>query len=100
MKIKISSRRRNELLNRREITFEILHEKGGTPSRLEVREQIATLLGTRIDCVYVKKMETRTGSLVTVGEANVYDSDEQAKYTEPDYIVSRNMPKEKSQEGE
>lgn len=100
MKIKISSRRRNELLNRREITFEILHEKGGTPSRLEVREQIVALLGTRIDCVYVKKMETRTGSLVTVGEANVYDSDEQAKYTEPDYIVSRNMPKEKSQEGE
>lgn len=100
MKTKISSRRRNELLNRREIAFEILHERGGTPSRLEVREQLASMLGANIDCVFIKKMETKTGSGATIGEANIYDSVEQAKYTEPDYIISRNIPKEKSQEGE
>ncbi len=99
MNIKILSQKRNHLLKRREITFESVHEKGGTPSRFEVREQLAAILNANIDCVYIKKIETKTGSTVTVGEANVYDSVEQAKYAEPDYIISRNEPKEKTEEG-
>jgi len=100
LKTKILSRRRNELLNRGEISFEILHEKGGTPTRLEVRKQLASMLSVNIDCVIIKKIETKRGSTATIGEANIYDSVEQVKYTEPSYIISRNIPKEKSQEGE
>jgi len=100
METKISSRTRNDLLKRRELTFEIVHEKGGTVPRAEVREQLAAVLKANIDCVYIKRMETKTGSRVTVGEANVYDSIEEAKYTEPDHIVSRNMPRQESQESE
>jgi len=100
MKIKILSQRRNNLLRRREVTFEIVHEKGGTPTRLETRQQLSTALDADIGCVYIKKIETKTGSVITVGEANVYDSVEQAEKTEPDYIVSRNVPKEKAEGGE
>lgn len=97
MKIKISSRKRNDLLKRREITFTVDHEKTGTPSRIEVREQIAAAMNANIDSVYIRKMETKTGSTVAVGEANIYDSAEQAKYAEPDHIVLRNIPKEKAE---
>ncbi|MFQ6095303.1 MAG: 30S ribosomal protein S24e [Candidatus Bathyarchaeia archaeon] len=97
MKIEISSQKRNDLLKRREITFTVVHEKTGTPSRLEIRERIAAMMNADIGSVYIIKMETKTGSTVTVGEANVYDSAEQAKYTEPDHIVSRNVPKEKEE---
>lgn len=99
MKIKVLSRRRNDLLKRRELTFEVFHEKGGTPSRLEVREKLAGTLSANADTVYIKKMETKTGSTITLGEANVYDSLEQAEYAEPDHIISRNMPKEEREEG-
>lgn len=97
MKIKISSRKRNDLLKRREITFTVDHEKTGTPSRSEVRERIAAMTNASIDCVYIRKMETKTGFTVAVGEANIYDSAEQARYTEPGHIVLRNMPKEKAE---
>jgi len=99
LKIKILSQRRNDLLKRRELTFEVVHEKGGSPSRLEVREHLGAISNANIESVYVKRMETKTGSMITVGEANVYDSVEQARYAEPDYIISRNVPKEKSEEG-
>jgi len=98
MKIKILSQKRNDLLKRKEITFIVTHEKAGTPRRLEVREQIAAMMNANIDCVYIKKMETKTGTNITVGEANIYDSVEQAKYTEPEHIVLRNTPKEKPSE--
>lgn len=97
MKIKISSQKRNDLLKRREITFTVDHEKTGTPSRGEVRERIAARMNANIDCAYIRKMETKTGSTIMAGEANVYDSPEQAKYTEPDHILLRNTPKEKAE---
>jgi ribosomal protein S24E len=36
--------------------------------------------------------------MTTVGEANVYDSAEQAKMTEPKYIILRNSPKTEKKE--
>ena len=101
MKVKISSQKRNDLLKRREVKFTVGHEGAGTPSRIETREQIASMMNADINCVYIGKMETKTGSTVAVGEANVYDSLDQARYTEAEHIVLRNVPKEKgeSQEG-
>ncbi len=99
MKIKIISQEQNPLLKRREITFEVEHkETRGTPSRLEVREELASKLKRDAELVYVKKMETRTGTMTAVGEATAYDSVEQAKLVEPEYIIVRNIPPEKAGE--
>ena len=43
-------------------------------------------------------MKTRTGTMVAVGEANVYDSVEQAKRMEPKHILARNAVPEKKPE--
>ena len=101
MKVEIISKEYNPLLKRKEVTFKVEHtEAGGTPHRLEARKQLATLLKTDLELVYVRKMETKTGTMTAVGEANAYDSVEQAKTVEPKHIVARNVPPKQSEESQ
>ncbi len=102
MKLKIVSKEQNPLMKRKEVTFRVEHaQTGGTPTRVEVRKQLATLLKTKLDLVYVKQLETKTGTTVAVGEANAYDSVEQAKLMEPKHIIARNaIPEEKPEEAQ
>jgi ribosomal protein S24E len=50
--------------------------------------------------VFVKKFETKTGTRIAFGTANVYDSVEQAKFIEPEYIKKRNSPPEEPKQKE
>jgi small subunit ribosomal protein S24e len=101
MEIKIISEKQNPLLKRKEVYFQVEHSQtGNTPPRLEVRKAVATALKKDADLVFVKKIETKTGTHTAVGLANVYDSVEQAKLIEPKYIVKRNVPPEKPKEEE
>jgi ribosomal protein S24E len=43
-------------------------------------------------------MKTMTGTSTTVGFANAYESEAQAKLIEPAYIIKRNSPPEKPKE--
>ena len=98
MKVNIISKKQNLLLKRKEVTFSVDHaQNGGTPSRVEVSKQLASLLKTKPELVYVKNMKTKTGQMVAVGEANVYDSIEQGKLMEPKYVIARNAFPEKSE---
>ena len=99
MKVNIISKEQNPLLKRKEITFSVDHaENGGTPSRVEITEQLAILVKTKPELIFVKNMETKTGKMVAVGEANVYDSIEDGKLTEPKHVIARNAPPEKQKE--
>ena len=101
MEIKIISEKENPLLKRREIHFQVKHEQNGsTPPRLEFRKAIANKLKAKVDLVFVKKIETKTGTHTAVGLVNVYDSVDQAKLVEPEYIIKRNTPPEKPAEPE
>jgi ribosomal protein S24E len=99
MKVKITSKEYNPLLKRKEVAFEVEHaETRGTPPRFEVRKKLAAKLKTDLELVYIKRMETKTGTMIAVGEANAYDSIEQARLVEPEHMIARNMPPEKSEE--
>ena len=101
MQIKIISETYNPLLKRKEITFEMNHtQTGGTPSRFEVRKALAQIAKVDLDRVYIRKFETKTGTMTAVGTANIYDAVEQAKLVEPEYIILRNQPPEKPKEEE
>lgn len=101
MKLKIVSKEKNILLKRTEVAFSIEHDQtGGTPSRSEVRSQLAAQLNTKLELVYIKHLETKKGTMVAVGEANAYDSAEQAKLVEPKHIIARNAVPEKPEEPE
>ena len=96
MKVNIISEENNPLLKRKELTISIEHiQNGGTPKRSEVSNQIASLLKTNPQLVYVKNLETKTGTMIALGEANVYNSLEQAKLVEPKHIIARNKLPEK-----
>jgi len=99
MEVKITSEKKNPLLERREVYFQVEHNQtGSTPSRLEIRKAVSNALKTNIDLVFVKKLETKTGMHTAFGVANVYDSIEQAGLIEPEYIIKRNAPPEKPKE--
>jgi len=101
MEVKITEEQQNILLKRKEILFEVEHSQTkGTPSRLEIRNKLAEMLKTKPELVYVKRVETKTGTMTAKGEANAYESVEQAKLVEPRYIVTRNMPSEKKEKAE
>ncbi|MGB9778093.1 MAG: 30S ribosomal protein S24e [Candidatus Bathyarchaeales archaeon] len=99
MDVKIISDKKNPLLKRREVEFQVEHmQTGSTPPRLEVRKALASALKANMDLVVIKKFETKTGTNTALGMANVYDSAEQLKLIEPEYIIKRNFPAEKPKE--
>jgi len=101
MEIEIISEKYNPLLKRKEVVFEVKHEQTrGTPPRFEIRTKLAEMLKTKLEQVYVRKVETKTGTMIALGEANAYDSVEQAMRIEPKYVIERNTPKEKAEEVE
>ncbi len=101
MKIKVVSSKYNPLLKRKEVVFEVEHERvKGTPPRFEIRTKLAEMLKMKLERVYVRKVETKTGTMIALGEANAYDAVEQAMLIEPKYVIERNTPKEKSKEAE
>jgi small subunit ribosomal protein S24e len=101
MKINIISQQYNPLLKRKQIVFEIRHEDTkGTPPRIEARKALSEILKTNIELVYIRKMQTKTGTMKAEGEANIYDSIEQAKLVESEHIIARNVPSEKKDKEE
>jgi len=101
MEVKVIVQKYNPLLKRKEVVFEVKHEQTrGTPSRSEIRAKLAAILKMKIEQVYLRKVETKTGTMIALGEANAYDTVEQALLTEPKYVIERNTPKEKAKEAE
>ena len=99
MQVKIDSTKDNPLLKRIEVGFTIASgPKEKTPQRLEVKKAVATAMQTSDDVVFIKRMRTKTGTSITVGVANIYQSVNQAKIVEPGYIKKRNSPPEKPKE--
>src|SRR5665647_1994431 len=99
MQVKIDTIKDNPLLKRKEVGFTIVSgPKEKTPQRLEVKKAVAIEMKLGDDVVFIKRMRTKTGTSITVGVANVYQSVNQAKLVEPEYIRKRNIPPEKSKE--
>jgi ribosomal protein S24E len=99
MEVTIVSTKDNPLLKRKEVDFRVEHgPKGKTPTRLEVKKAVAAELKISEEMVFVKRMRTMTGTSTAIGIANVYETAEQAKFIEPEYIRKRNSPPEKPKE--
>ncbi len=99
MEVKITSKKSNPLLKRLEARFRIeLGLQAKTPVRLEVKKALAIELKTNEDLVFIKRMRTLTGTHSTVGVANIYEDEAQARSVEPEYILKRNKPPEQKKE--
>ena len=99
MQVKIDSTKNNALLKRKEVSFTIFSgPKEKTPKRLDVKKAVAAEMQLGDDVVFIKRMRTKTGTSITVGDANVYQSVNQANIVEPEYIRKRNSPPKPKEE--
>ena len=89
LKTDLKTTRTNPLIGRKEIEFEIKEQ--ATPSRAEVRRDIAVIMKTDLDKVWVRQIETKTGTHTTVGLVHVYDDAAKALQVEPEHIIKRNQ---------
>ena len=91
MEIKLVSIKKNPLLGRKEVDF-LVETK--TPTRIAIKKNIADKMKISKEKVFIKKMRTLTGSNITVGIANIYETSKQADLIEADHIKKRNLPQE------
>ena len=77
------------MLHRTEVRFQIVHDEA-TPSRLSVRDSLAAQLDKDSSEVVVHEMNTKFGMRNTVGYAKVYDTPEDARDVEQEYMLERN----------
>jgi small subunit ribosomal protein S24e len=92
MDVKITAKKENPLMKRKEVKFTVEHLQGKTPARIEMKRLVAGALGVNEKFVFIKRMKTMTGTSIAVGFANAYESEAQAKLIEPAYILKRNNP--------
>ena len=89
LKLELTSTKTNPLLGRKEVTFKVMNT-ASTPSRSQVRIQLAVNMQAELDQVYVIEIKTISGTQNTIGTAHVYDSPEQAQKVEREYVLKRN----------
>ncbi|MDD4127605.1 MAG: 30S ribosomal protein S24e [Methanomicrobium sp.] len=89
----------NKLLNRTELGF-VLKYEGATPSRKEIMGKLCALRNVNPAYCVVDSLESEFGKQEIVASARIYQSEEELKATELDYIIKRCHPEEKSEEAE
>lgn len=89
MEIELTETKVNPLIGRREVAFEI-HE-AATPRRIDVRQELADMLKVGLEKVWLRRMETKTGTHLTLGMAHVYEDAANALDVEPEHIIRRNQ---------
>ena len=90
MEIKIQENKENALLDRREIVFTLRHDGETTPSRSQVRQLVASQIGTKTENVVVESMQSEYGRGATRGVARAYKSADAARGTERTHLLKRN----------
>ncbi|WP_096389984.1 30S ribosomal protein S24e [Halopenitus persicus] len=89
MDIDIVSEEENPMLHRTDIRFEITHDEA-TPSRLSVRDSLAATLDKDSDEVVIHELDTKFGMRKTIGYAKAYDTPDDAREVEQEYMLERN----------
>lgn len=90
MDLKITKNKDNQLMGRKDISFQLAHAGETTPSRTQVRQLVAAEVGTKTENVVIESMETEYGIGRTHGVARAYKSPDEARKTERVHFLKRN----------
>ncbi len=93
MRISIISKEENPLLARQDIGFEA-KDVSKTPSRKEIRGQLAALVNADEKSLVVDILEQNYGSSEVHGKARVYKNEKDMKRTEVAKVIIRNFGKD------
>jgi len=91
MELKITQKKDNAILARQEIAFSLSHAGETTPSRTQVRQLVASELGTKTENVVIDEMHSSYGLGATKGSARAYKSADAARATERVHLLKRNQ---------
>lgn len=98
MDLKIISDNENQLLNRREVAFEVNHTNASTPSRAEIRSKLAAMLTVKKDLLVVNSFSAKFGTQISSGTANIYSDVKVMERIEPKAMIERNKKAEPKKE--
>ncbi|MFC1730496.1 30S ribosomal protein S24e [candidate division KSB1 bacterium] len=98
MKLEIKKERDTPLLSRKRVTLMAEYE-GATPSRLDVKKEVAKKVSAKENLVIIKHIYTRFGSQKSKIIAHVYSDEAEMKKLENDSLLVKHSPKKKK-EGE
>lgn len=93
MNTKILEDKKQPLFSRRLVFAEIDFGEGKTPSRADVRNEIARAAKAESKLVSIRKIGTEYGHRTAKVEAYVYASEADLAKSEPKHIQSRHAPK-------
>ena len=99
MEIEILNKEKNELLGREGIEAKVSYSEA-TPSRKEIRKELAKKVGKKENLVVVQEIKTYFGSGIAKIYANAYDREEDLKAGEIESIVKRHEEKKKEEKAE
>ena len=93
MDLEVIEEKDNVLLNRRELKLKIDHN-AATPSRMEVKKNVAMKYNVDPDLIVIDKMKSEFGKSETKAYIKIYETTEAAKLVEREHILKRNTPPE------
>lgn len=100
MKIEIVKERENPLLERREIEFRVIHEKG-SPKLEDVRKKIAADLNLKKYIFVIHGLHSAYGMNESLGFLKIYKTKKRMEQVEHRYVLKRNgLIEEEKEEGE
>jgi small subunit ribosomal protein S24e len=94
MKIEITSKKTNPLLEREEIEFKV-KDVNATPKIQELRTKIASLIEANSETTVIREISQKFGRKEIKGKAACYKQKEKMKEIELEYVLGRNFPEEK-----
>ncbi|MCI4357456.1 MAG: 30S ribosomal protein S24e [Thermoplasmata archaeon] len=95
MEIKIVEERKNPLLHRTEYRFEVDHPTAASPTRANVRVELAKLVMVPKDRLVIERMNAQFGLARSNGFAVAYETKEALDVTVREHILVRNGLREK-----
>jgi ribosomal protein S24E len=99
MDFKITKDEKKPLLNRRELSARLGYE-ARTPSRNDIRKELAKKLNVKEELVVVKRITPEFGARAAKLEIDVYDDEKAMNSIEPGYMIKRHSPGEKKESAE
>jgi ribosomal protein S24E len=99
MDLRIIEQRPNPLLHRVEYQFSVTHPEAATPTRDEIRSELAKAAKVPKDRVIIERVRAKFGTAESIGQGSAYETKEAIEVVVPDHIQIRHGLKEKKVKG-
>jgi small subunit ribosomal protein S24e len=91
MEVKITQQKDNALMGRKDVRFTVNHAGETTPNRAQVRQLVASEMGTKTENVVIERMQSEYGLGRSSGTARAYTSADMARKQERTHLLKRNQ---------